>query len=182
MSDKYYYEADYGKRFGAYIIDCLILAIVNLISITFISSNQKLFIIGFIILQISNRLYFILLNKFCQRTLGKRIFKLKIINYDDEKINEKLSWKTVILRQLLDILVQIPQTIIPIIIIILLNNWQGYDTYNSSLTAYKESPLGRFLMLISFIISLAEVITMIINDENRKLSDLIAGTVVIDNK
>jgi len=181
MSNKYYDEAGYGKRIGAYLIDSLFFLAFFLLFIRFFSENQNVFLIGFVFLQLLLRLYFILMNKYCRGTLGKKIFKLEIINFNEEKADDKLSWKTVLLRQLLDIITVIPEIIIPIISVILIDNWQGYQTFSLALRAYKASPLGFSFIIISSIITLAEIIILIINEENRSLHDLIAGTVVIEN-
>lgn len=112
--------------------------------------------------------------------MGKKIFRIKIIDIKSEDMNQKLSWKSVILRQILDIIVFIPQTVIPVIIVILIDNWQGYNTYSLALNYYNSSALGRIFSIFGGIIFLSEVITMLINEENRSLHDLIAHTVVVE--
>lgn len=178
MSDIFYYEAGYGKRIGAYLIDSFIVFIPPFILGLFFSENQTVFLFSFVMLQILSRLYFILMNKYFNGTLGKKLFNLKIINYENNTKN--LTWKMVILRQLFDIIVVIPQIIIPVISVILINNWEGYKTFSFALKFYKASLLGKCFLIVSCLISLAEIITMLINDENRSLHDLLAKTVVIE--
>ncbi|GEM_PF-5365955 len=180
MSDFYYYEAGYGKRIGAYLIDSIIILLPTLIFCFYFSSNQNVFLIGFVLLQILCRLYFILMNRFYNGTIGKKLLKIKIINYHSEEINEKIPWKNVILRQILDIICVIPQIVIPVISVLLINNWQGYQTFSYALKYYKSSPMGKLFMFLSIIITILEIITMLKNEENRSLHDLIAKTIVVE--
>ena len=180
MSNFYYYEAEYGKRIGAYLIDSIIILLPTLIFCICFSSNQNVFLIGFVLLQILCRLYFLLMNRFYNGTIGKKTLKIKIINYHSEEINEKIPWKNVILRQILDIICNIPQIVIPVISVLLINNWQGYQTFSYALKYYKSSPMGKFFMFLSVIITIVEIITMLKNEENRSLHDLIAKTIVVE--
>ena len=180
MNTVYYYEAGYGKRAGAFLIDSIIVFIPTIIFFFFFTKNQNVFLTGFVILEILTRLYFLLMNKFCNATIGKKIFKLKILNYNSEKKDEKLSWKNLILRQIFDIIVAIPQIVIPVISVLLINNWQGYQTFSYALDHYRSAPMGRFFMILSVIITFVEIIIMLINEENRCLHDLIAKTIVVE--
>ncbi len=180
MCDFYYYEAGYGKRIFAFLIDTIIIFLPTFIFCICFTSNQNVFLAGFVILQILSRLYFILMNRFFHGTVGKKILKLKVINYHGEDINEKIPWKNVILRQVLDIIYVTPQIVIPVISVLVINNWQGYQTFNYALNLYRSSPMGKFFMFLSIIITIAEIITMLINEENRSLHDLIADTIVVE--
>lgn len=181
MSNVYYTEAGYFKRFMAFLLDCFLVMLLPTVLYAYsFPANKTAFIIGIVTIQIAGRLYFILMYKFFGTTLGKKIFKLKVINFHCEDISEKLSWKAVLLRQLLDIITLAPQIIIPVISLILYDTWEGYITYQMALNYYQVSLIGRLFACLSGIYSIASLIIMIVNDENRTLDDLIAGTVVIE--
>lgn len=120
------------------------------------------------------------MNKFCNGTLGKKLFKLKIISVNCESLDQKLSWREVLIRQVVDLIYIVPQMTIPTLSVIIINDWKGYETFSYALDAYRTSPLGKLILSLSVIFTIADIITMLKNDENRSLHDLMAETVVIE--
>lgn len=179
MSNIYYYEAGYLKRIAAYLIDCLLL-FFPLLFCFHIDSNQNIFLTCFVLILLADRLYIILMNKFCNGTLGKKLFKLKIISVNCESLDQKLSWREVLIRQVVDLIYIVPQMTIPTLSVIIINDWKGYETFSYALDAYRTSPLGKLILSLSVIFTIADIITMLKNDENRSLHDLMAETVVIE--
>lgn len=120
------------------------------------------------------------MNKFCNGTLGKKLFKLKIISVNCESLDQKLTWREVLIRQVVDLIYIVPQMTIPTLSVIIINDWKGYETFSYALDAYRASPLGKLILSLSVIFTIADIITMLKNDENRSLHDLMAETVVIE--
>lgn len=97
------------------------------------------------------------------RTVGKRLFKLKVVKKDGEDINLFRS----LLRSL--VLNNILFMIANVICISCLNK-----------TAYLTS--SKYVSNIELIVQISILITIVMSNENRGLHDFIAGTKVIDLK
>lgn len=96
--------AGFWIRFWAYLIDLLVIGSVNRIIIyplfSFIgldNSNSFIFSPVSIATAITYFVYFVMMSKLLNQTLGKMIFGLKVVAMKDKK----LSWATIIFRELI---------------------------------------------------------------------------------
>lgn len=113
-------------------------------------------------------LYFVIFAYFTNgQTLGKKIFKLKIVNSYDKKV----SFKNLSIRSLLNgssFFFGVNIIIIIQLLLLFIKNYQVYFYIN------------MFVTLLSFIIELISLILLISNKEHCSLDDIIGKTKVVD--
>lgn len=94
--------AGFWLRFWAYLVDLIIIGSINRILIYPVLRvldvplhEGGIFTIVNICTAVIFYLYFVLMTKFLKQTLGKMIFGLKVVSFE----NEKLSWTTILFRE-----------------------------------------------------------------------------------
>ena len=94
--------AGFWMRFWAYLFDLLVIGSINGLVIKpsfrvldLSLSDNRMFAAISIATAITFYLYFVLMTKLLQQTLGKMVFGLKVIDLD----GKKLTWSTVIFRE-----------------------------------------------------------------------------------
>jgi len=153
-----------GKRFGALIIDSILLAIVNAVfSFVLIFLTDTNSILQFIISALTNLIYvfyFILLHAYYGQTIGKIIFRVKVVDDSESPINFGQS----VLRSM-------PQLIPALFVATLVNP-----------NLYEDSSIQVVSIIISVaagIFGVADIVVCLVNEKRRALHDFIAGTIVV---
>lgn len=113
-------------------------------------------------------LYFVVFAYFTNgQTLGKKLFKLKIV----DKNNNKVTFKNLIFRSIVNgstLFMGINIIVIIQLLSLLINNYNIYFYFN------------MFVTSISFIIDIVILILLIVNKEHRSIDDIMGKTKVVD--
>lgn len=160
----------FGQRFIALFLDGLIIKFITfLIGQIPESPNTITYLICTVLSLNFPYIYsIILLGKFGQ-SIGKMITKVKVV---DQKSENNIGYYQATMRDI------IPIIMVNLFVILSIILYSGVDVNH-----YQLTPLGNMLIkLPSYMLiiwSITEIITMMFNNKNRALHDLIADTVVI---
>lgn len=95
--------ASFGSRFWAFLTDLIVIGLLNsiaanLIGLVFgtVAWYESYFTVNFVFLGLTGSLYFILMTRFFNQTLGKMMMGIQVVHRD----GRELSWSTVIFREL----------------------------------------------------------------------------------
>lgn len=157
----------FSARFGANIIDGLILRLIGFV-LVHLNTSDSIFVINpmNIIILFFPYLYTILLQGFTGQTIGKMFMGIKIFD-KDERV--KISFMQAVLRDI----VPLGLTLALYIIFSPLVLSDGSESVTLSALS---------LMYILAIWSIVEIISLLFNKKRRALHDFIAGTVVLKIK
>jgi uncharacterized RDD family membrane protein YckC len=152
------------RRFGALVIDSILLGIGNLI-ISYalrllIESNPTILWIAISLLNLMTVFYFILLHNFYGQTIGKKIAGVKVIDDSESPINFGQS----VLRSL-------PQ-LIPALFTLTIINPNLYAEEGTSI-------ISSIILYAAGIFNIFDIVVCLVNEKHRALHDYIAGTIVI---
>lgn len=140
----------------------------------------------FIFIQVITILFKYIYNIFIPQkysgTLGKLIFKIRILKLNNQKIGLKESF----FRYLINFLWDLCISIITINIIIntsdeLYNDFNTFKEWNN----YLSSSEPKYLIILTILINLwifSEYFVLLLNKKKRGLQDYIAGTIVVNTK
>ncbi|MFJ7827065.1 RDD family protein [Psychrobacillus sp. NPDC096623] len=124
--------AGFWIRFWAYTVDILILASIGMLLIKPIfrlfslELNNPVWYAPFtIITAVIFYAYFVLMTKFCNQTVGKMIFGIRVISKD----GEKLKWSNVIFREWIGRLICVIPLNIPYIVVAFTPKKQGVHDF-----------------------------------------------------
>lgn len=157
------------RRLGALIVDLIVLVAplyVLDLSITALGISGILLTPWLLISNFANAVYHILLQGWYGQTLGKMLFRVKVVREDDES---PISMYEAYLRE-------IPTLVFAVIafaneVFIVLSGGAVIRT--------DPTPVDYFLMFIALPWLIAEIVSALKTAKRRAIHDLIAGTVVI---
>lgn len=151
----------FGRRFGAAILDSIILFPVNwIVSFAVLAIAAAPTILSWAIPGFISALYYILMHYYFGQTLGKMAAKVKVLDDSETPVNLGQS----IVRSL-------PQLIIPMFAV-------SFSTADQS-DAETLWLWASFIYGFTFLFSLANAIVCLANEKRRALHDFIAGTIVV---
>ncbi len=147
----------FWRRFGALLIDILIIAVAPALFIAFLPQKfHHNIILQFVLVSIASG-YFIYSHSTSGRTVGKKAVGLKVIH---EKTEKNLTIAQAFYRELPNIIMNLSYLI----------NYKGQEA-DSLLTAY-EGQIALYWLI-------GEIACVFNNPKRRALHDYIAGSVVI---
>ena len=151
----------FGRRFGAAILDSIIIFPVNwIVSSVILSITAIPTMLSWAIPALISALYYILLHYYFGQTLGKIAARVKVLDDSGTSINFGQS----IIRSL-------PQLIIPMFAV-------SFSTADQ--TAADTIRLWAGIIYgFNFLFSVANIIVCLANEKRRALHDFIAGTIVV---
>lgn len=159
----------FGPRFWAAVIDGFVLAPISLLDDylkELLLVNSGILIIWTIIAMSAYQIYSVLMHGKYGQTIGKKVMQVKIVNFPNET---SISYRTAFIR---DLPYAILVTIDILVAIVLILSPTLKD--NSMLTLITD--LLGYAGLVWFLV---EIVTMLFNQQNRAVHDIIAKTVVI---
>lgn len=173
----YKYYAGFMQRFCANLIDGIILSIVSFLVLFFRDINVTLFItltIFSFFISIFYNVYFL---KNYGATYGKSLMDIKVVKLNGEKID----WKESILRNIVEIIVSMFQTIIILICVFSISSKEFMTVVNEggNFTKSINLDLNLYFEYLLLFWCLSELIFILFNKQRRAIHDYIAGTVVI---
>jgi uncharacterized RDD family membrane protein YckC len=144
----YIHYAGFWMRFWAYILDLIVIASINrmiihpvlrLFDVPLADSN--LFAPVSILTAITYFLYFVLMTKYLQQTLGKMVFGLKVITIS----RDNLTWSTVLFREFIGRFIS-KVTYVGFLIIAFLPKKQGiHDLFADTTVIHEQKELVKQL-------------------------------------
>lgn len=160
----------FGARFLAGIIDGLVMIPIAIVGNFFVKSPEDgvaLFLIWSAIAYSSYWLYSVLLHARCGQTLGKRAMGVKVLDVSESRIP---TLSQAILRDSVYIALNTAM-LVYLVMLVMRGEYSPVVLENSS--------PGRILNWIGMGWFLTEILTMLTNNKNRALHDVIARTVVV---
>jgi uncharacterized RDD family membrane protein YckC len=168
--------AKFGPRLGAFILD-LVITLLILAPITFFNVMQWKSTAIFIL----SSLFIICYKPFLEyrfgATLGKMAVGIRVVGYQFQNVTLKEELRRVsfylvpsIIQQIMTFKVYFSDE---------LKSVRTYADYNNYIT--QSNPSLVWLNIIVFLLLVADIITVLTNEQNRSLHDLYAGTYVIEN-
>jgi uncharacterized RDD family membrane protein YckC len=152
-----------GRRFGALILDSLILIPVNLV-VSFLtvlmSWSPGILTVSSALGGVISVSYYILMHYQYGQTLGKMVMKVKVLDDSEGAIN----FGQAVIRSL-------PQ-LIPAMFAVSFSTADRTDNLSASV-------VGTLISGLVSIFWIADVIVCLVNDKRRALHDFIAGTIVV---
>jgi uncharacterized RDD family membrane protein YckC len=151
----------FGRRFGAAILDSLVLLPINWgVSFVIVLISTTPTMLSWAVPGFISALYYILMHYYRGQTLGKMAAKVKVLDDSETPINFGQS----IVRSL-------PQLFIPMFAV-------SFSTADQS-AAETIALLAGLIYGLTFLFSVANVVVCLANDKRRALHDFIAGTIVV---
>jgi len=170
--------AGFWVRVSASFIDFIIIAPIILLVFMSAGTSNILAILIPVPVTFFYSFYFVYFNKRYGATIGKKLMKIKIVKLDGKKI----GWKEAILRNSVEIILDIIATVG---IIIGLSNFNSQEFYSLGyfdrlyslieLPPNWEQSINRF----NDVWVISEFATLLTNPKRRALHDFLAGTIVI---
>ena len=157
-----------GSRFGALIIDSLVLIPISIASqllAVFFSNNQNFIYATQFFTTFLTTAYYVIMHARNGQTLGKLACKVKVVNLEEEDITLQQS----IIRSLPQIIQLLMLALVPAIM------KSPDNQINQFFLLYGVGFYGVFLIVWS----LADIIVAFSSEKHRALHDFIAGTIVV---
>ena len=192
---KYFEKADIDRRIGAFFIDILVfLPLIIIFTVIILRNYNSLIILALNIgITIIRFLYYMIMYRKYNATLGEKIFSLKLISTDNSKINIGQILKRILIPLFYDInysFVNYIRTTFNISLENLRSNIMDIERDKDSIQQYfifyDEDPMFNPVFVI---ISLLPLIIFILNifvffgkSRYRGIDDIIASTVLIKKK
>ena len=176
LSDQVVKYGKFWPRFGALFIDGLIVGIPTM-AITYLNLITSKSIGVLIIITLASAAYKPCCEFLNGATPGKKVFDLKVVNLNLEKV----SLIEVVLRNIFGISI----AVISLGFSIVLYNLPGFryvDGYNEYLAFLSKNSNVNYISWISYFIYLIDFIFLVSDDQKRALHDRIGRTYVIEMK
>jgi len=150
----------FGARFGAAIIDGLVISPVNMLGRVLLGDKAENSIAWLIVYNALCFFYSVFLHGKYGQTLGKKAFHVKVVQNNNEEMG--IGFKKAFIRD---------------------SVWIGLVCIEIVLALFgvaDNSDAASVISFLSFGWAIAELVTMLFNKKKRAVHDLIAGSVVID--
>ncbi len=164
------------KRIAAALIDSLFFILPTLLSFKF-NTNIILSEVTMIALGIIGVLYKVILTYRYGGTIGKLAMKIRVVNCDLQRVTLKQS----VLRVIVDAILLVINWTIRVLAIseIGLDNFTTLTNLERGKLIIETSVLYPIYMKVNQFWSISNVLSVLINSNNRALHDFIAGTIVV---
>lgn len=173
--------ANFGQRFGAILVDTLVLLPLAVVDVWLRSTSKTVAFIIVIPMTAAFCAYSLYLHARSGQTIGKRVMNIRVVKVSGARIGWRESW----LRSSVDISFAVLGVIASLVALATISDADfygvGWKQQTQNLLAHQPAWLA-WTVTASQIWVWSELIVMLLNKRRRSLHDFIAGTVVVSEE
>lgn len=170
--------AGFGKRFGAQLVDLLVLTPLILFSLWVYSRSRQTYQVYCFVFWFVATAYQVVCISCWGQTLGKRVAGIRVVRHS----GQRTAWREGLLRDSVGALLGLGGNVATVIALGLMSDaaWSSDNKERWRQLEVVRPVWGRWLGDAWIVWTVGELITLLFNKKKRSLHDFIAGTVVVD--